>query len=235
LPAQHPEVQLAAVQVQVPPTQTRPTPHAGPEPHLHWPLAQVSVVGGHELHIAEPEPHASGVVGLTHVPPLQQVGHCESTSQTQPPATQRRPAPHADPEPHLQLPDASQVSASKGLQAGPQLPPGRPQWLRLGVKHALPAPLSQQPLGHDIGLQTHAPLTQRWPGLQAAAPPHLQAPPAQLSATTFPRPSGAAQSTHTSAPVPQAPVACVNMHVPFVQQPLQLAALQPEQPDALQV
>jgi hypothetical protein len=85
-------------------------------------------------------------------PPAQLVA-----SQTHPPLTQRWPTPHALPVPHLQAPlvhrsdfesQVAHVLAAAPQAAGP---------CAEGARHCAP---EQQPPGHELALQTHAPPTQ---------------------------------------------------------------------------
>jgi hypothetical protein len=56
---------------------------------------------------------------------------------------------------------------------------------------------AQQPLGHDVASHTQAPLTQRWPALQAGPVPQVQAPFVHESAFVEP------QATQAAPLVPQ--------------------------------
>lgn len=119
--------------------------------------------------------------------------------------------------PHLQAPLA-QVSAIE-VQALHIAPPAPHAWVVGGVTQVLP---EQQPEVQLVESHTQLPLEQRWPGAQAAFPPHLQVPPEQLSALV-------PQALHALPPVPQAPVVGVMLQTPLVQQPEQLLGVQPEQ------
>jgi hypothetical protein len=58
---------------------------------------------------------------------------------------------------------------------------------------------AQQPPGHELASQTHAPPTQRWPPWQGVPPPQRQAPvDEQVSALS------AAHATQEAAPIPHA-------------------------------
>ncbi len=71
-----------------------------------------------------------------------------------------------EPALQTQTPVASQVWPSpQGAQAAPPFP----QAVVVGVSHW---PLeSQQPFGHELALQTHAPPLQPWPSAQVAQTP----------------------------------------------------------------
>jgi len=85
----------------------------------------------------------------------QPPGH-EVLLQTQLPPTQRVPAPHAAPEPHIHAPSLLHLSARVALQAA-QLAPGAPHVLSPSVVQLLPL---QQPLAQDRASHRHAPPTQ---------------------------------------------------------------------------
>jgi hypothetical protein len=81
--------------------------------------------------------------------------------------------------PHLQAPPAH-VSARFGSH-GTQVPPSNPQPVGDGgTEHA---PLEQHPDGHDVESQTQVPAEQCCPDVHGDEVPHLQAPPAHVSAS----------------------------------------------------
>jgi len=83
---------------------------------------------------------------------------------------------------------------------------------------------AQQPVGQLVASHTHAPPTHFWPVPQAAAPPHLQVPPLQLSARF------ASHALHTAPAAPQAAAVGVTQR-PALQQPLaKLVASHPHAP-----
>ncbi len=90
-PAQHPDAQLLAVH------------------DVHTPVWQFCDMG-HGEHAVPPEPQYALVLPGSQVVPLQQPPGHEVPSQTQAPITQRCPAWHAAPPPHVQRPLAEQVS-----------------------------------------------------------------------------------------------------------------------------
>jgi len=85
--------------------------------------------------------------------------------------------------------------------------------------------VAQQPFGHEVPSQTHAPLTQCLPAAQGAALPHRQAP---VAAHVL-APTGS-HGTQVPPPVPQAAIEGV-VHAPFAQQPLgQLSTVHTQAP-----
>ena len=104
-PAQQPLGHEVASQTQLPPRHRWPAPQAGPAPQAHEPAAvQLSAVDGLQVVQAPPPvPQRASVAETQVVPSQQPLGH-EVGSQTQAPATQRRPAPHTGPLPQAQLP-----------------------------------------------------------------------------------------------------------------------------------
>jgi hypothetical protein len=142
------------------------------------------------MHGWPPLPHWLSSVPARHVLPSQHPPQLE-LSQVQPPAWHRCPARHGGPAPqrHAPLP---QLSASNVLQLTHAAPPVPHAVLTGGATHVLPL---QQPLGQLVASHTHTPTTQRWPAAHAAAPPHRQLPPEQLSAV-------APHAVHAAALVP---------------------------------
>src|SRR5256885_748431 len=176
----------------VPATQACPSAQAGPAPHLHVPPVQLlAVTALQAVHAAPPVPHAARD-GVVHTVPAQQPAGPHVPPQARGPPTQGCPAPHAGPAPHVHAP-AVQPSAVEPHAV--HAPPAVPQAAAEGVVHVLPA---QQPVGHDVPSQTHAPPRQCCPALQGGPVPHLQLPPVQLSAVT------ALQAVHAAPPVPHA-------------------------------
>lgn len=89
------------------------------------------------------------------------------------------------------------------------------------TSHTVPA---QHPAGQLAPLQTHAPPTHCWPAAHAPVTPHLQVPPAQLSAEVV------LQALQAAPAFPHSSAVGV-VHWPLLQQPLgQLAALQEQLP-----
>lgn len=219
LPSQHP-VHEDGSQTQLPPAQRWPGPQGAPVPHAHWPPAvQRSADSGlHAVHVIPGGAHALTPSGVVHASPEQQPVGQLVASHTQAPPLQRCPAPHAGLLPHAQVPSLAHESARVGSHAAQRSP---------GAAHVAPERArqrslrSQQPLGHELASQTHEPLSQRWPGSQAARPPHVQVPATHASASV------GSHATHAAAPVPHASNASV-LHVLPVQQPLPHdAGLQP--------
>lgn len=101
--------------------------------------------------------------------------------------------------------------------------PGWPHVCRLIALHVLPV---QQPVGHDVALQTHWPPTQSCPGSHAPPVPQTHWPPRHVSPRWL-----VAQSKHTTPLVPHgAGPPSLRWQTPLKQQPFgQLVALQPEQ------
>jgi len=98
--------------------------------------------------------------------------------------------------------------------------PARPQALVLeGDRHWFP-PL-QQPLGHDVASQTHAPPTHRWPESQKVPRlPQLQSPLRHVSA------SAGLHDVQAIPGFPQSETVVGEVQTPLLQQPFgQLAAL----------
>ena len=226
LPEQQPLGQEVALHTQLPPEQVCPVPQAAPVPHRQAPLVQVLVLPEHGTQAAPPVPQEAALcpAPLTQTPALQQPEGQLVASHTQAPPEQRCPVAQALPGPHLQAPV---VQRSPVVPQVVQAPPLVPHWVAVvGLTHAPPL---QHPLAQLAALQTQAPPTQASPAPQAAFVPHLQLPPAQVSAEV------ALQVVQAAPAVPQVASALV-WQVPFKQQPLaQLPALQPVQALAVQV
>ncbi len=102
--------------------------------------------------------------------------------------------------------------------------PPKPQEAAVGGAAQVPF-ARQQPPGHDVPSQTQAPMTQRCPTAQDVAVPHLQAPPAQLSAVT------ALHDVQLVPAVPHRETVGGAVQVPLKQQPVgQDVALQTQLP-----
>ena len=164
-PAQHPLGHEVASQTQLPPRQRWPAPQAEPAPQAHEPAAvQLSAVVGLQVVQAPPPVPQRASVAETQVVPSQQPFGQEVASQTQVPATQRRPAPHTGPLPQAQLPDGAQrsvVSASQPTQA----PPPSPQVSSEGALQVAP---EQQPFGHEVRQPLQLPFVQLSPAGQTS-------------------------------------------------------------------
>jgi hypothetical protein len=158
----------------------------------HTPFEQVCALPqGAHIAPAVPQAVAEGVVHwlLVSQHPVGQ----EVASQTQAPPVQCWPLGHGAPEPQAQAP-LTQESARTGLQAVHAMP-GAPQ---AAAEVEVQAPLwSQQPLGHEVSSQAHAPPEQCWPWGQPAPLPQVHAPAVHPSARV------ASQGTHERPPVPQ--------------------------------
>jgi hypothetical protein len=136
-PEQHPVAQLLGLQALVHTPAVQPPP-----PHCTHPLP--------------PEPQYMVDVPARQVVPSQQPFGQLTPSHTQAPATQCCIAPQGPPVvPHTQVPPAVQVSALTPQAAHAM--PGAPQADADGVTQA---PLEQQPAGHEVESQVHAPPLQ---------------------------------------------------------------------------
>lgn len=113
VPSQHP-AQVAGSQVQVPPTQRRPTSQTLPEPQPHCPLGSqlFERVVTQEVQERPAVPHVVAVDERHVVPSQQPLGHVEALQlevvmHTPPSAEQLEPAPHEaqlrPPTPHAVL------------------------------------------------------------------------------------------------------------------------------------
>jgi hypothetical protein len=191
-PAQQPPEQEVALHTQAPPTHTVPAPQAAPAPQWHSPVAaQLSArPPSHITQAAPPVPHEA-FEGVMQVEPEQQPwGQVVGLQSAQAPPAHMRPP--------------------QSWQAAPPLPqlvatvPGR-QVL-----------LAQQPLGHEVRSQTHAPPTQRCPAPHGAPPaPHWQAPVVEQRSALL-----AAHARQVAPPIPQASIVVGVLQVLPVQQPL---------------
>jgi hypothetical protein len=172
-------------------------------------------------HMAPPVPHSLLAFPGSHTFPWQQPVHPEVALQTHAPPEQIWPVEQAAPPPHVHVPVAEQPSPvlPQLTHADPLAPQFEPD---VGVTQAPPA---QQPLGHDVESQTHAPPWQICPVPHAAPGPHEHAPEVeQLSAFV------GSQVTHALPFVPQLESDAVSHVVPEQQPAGQEAALQTHLP-----
>ncbi len=174
LPEQHPVGHDVASHTQLPDTQCWPAAHTAPEPQAHWPLVHRSAFEvSHAAHAAPLVPHVA-VVGVVHALFLQHpVGH-DVESHVQAPETQRCPAEHAAPLPHLHSPALVQLSAC----AGSHVPHASPAAAQASSPRGLHVEPEQQPEGQAVALHPlHTPAVQLWPfgHFSQAAPPEPQA------------------------------------------------------------
>jgi len=155
---------------QLPPVQCCPTGHAEPAPHAQLPpLEQPSARPmGQVTQLPPPLPQALTEGGLQVAPVQHPLGQLVP-SHMHAPAMQRWPAPHAAPDPQVQLPAAEQPSATFASQPTQAAPPV-PQVVRAGGLQVAP---EQQPFGQLVELQPlHVPFVQVWPPGQVwQAPP----------------------------------------------------------------
>lgn len=175
--SQQPLVHDAWVHLHCPPWQVSPGPHAGPEPHRHWPASQPSALPAQPTQALAPVPHWLAV-GVRHAPAEQQPPAQPTGSHPQTPPTQCRPAAHGPLAPHPQVPSARQVLLATGSQLT-HAPPSSPHPATPGATHW---PLWQQPEGQLAPVQLQVFPTHCWPGAQAAPVPQRHAPEAQPSA-----------------------------------------------------
>jgi hypothetical protein len=124
VPAQQPDGQEVASQMQLPPTQRCPAAQAAPLPQAQLPPLQLSASLPQTTHCAPPVPQAA-VDGEAHRAPLQQPDAHEVASQMHWPDEQRCPALQTALLPQRQTP-LVQLSASVELQAA-QVAPAAPQ------------------------------------------------------------------------------------------------------------
>jgi hypothetical protein len=132
---------------------------------------QLSERASHAAHVDPASPQVASVRAWQTFPAQQPLGH-DVASQTHRPETQRWPPAHAGPEPQAQLPPVVQASALVASQAEQSAPP-LPQLATDGRLHTPPM---QQPFGHELASQMHAPFMQCWPVWQGEPPPQRQAP-----------------------------------------------------------
>ncbi len=226
MPEQHPLGHEVRSQTQAPLTQRWPAAHGAPVPHWQVPVAEQRSAPPPQLTQALPvTPQVAAAAVLQAVPAQQPLRH-ESASQMQVPATQRWPALQAGPAPHAQAPDDVQLSATPGSQVM-HAAPVAPHLDSDGETQVAP---SQQPLGHEAGLQTHLPPTHLCAAPHSAAPPQVQAPVAEQASARV-----ASQPMQTAPPLPQVVSDGALQVAPEQQPPGQLVALQPLQCPAVQV
>jgi hypothetical protein len=221
LPLQQPLEHEVALQTHAPATHCCPLAQGPPiVPHVHAPPAvQVSEVMPQAAHVAPSAPHWAEDVGVTHAVPLQQPPGHDAESHTHAPPRHCWPATHSGPEPHSQTPLDEQPLARFESHAEQALP-SVPQSVRVGGDTQA-SPL-QQPVVHELELQTQAPATHSWPATHMGFVPHWQAPEVeQLSASVV------LHATQAEPPVPQLVNVGDMSHVDPEQQP-------PAQPDELQ-
>jgi len=172
LPWQQP-VHEAASQTHTSFLHSWPTPHAGPEPHVHVPAAEhwLDDPAAHVVQDAPFTPHSASETS-SQVRPLQHPPH-DVASQLQRPATHLCPAAHARPSPQVHCPTGEQVSAvmSQATHADPAAPQAASFML---VVHTEP---TQQPLAQLVAQPEQA------PALQVSSVGHLEhEPPAEPQA-----------------------------------------------------
>jgi hypothetical protein len=192
--------------------------HVDPEqqPPAHVPALQLEHTPdahapppGQTVQSLPPTPHAAGSVPGRHIAPLQQPAH-DAGSQVHAPMSQRWPGPHGGPPPHWHEPAVLQPSVRTGSHAMHAMP-GAPHALcEIAVVHEVP---EQQP-PHDVGSHTHMPISQRWPALHAAPPPHAHCPDVEQRSERT-----GSQGRHALPPLPHVPWVAVRHVVPS-QQPM---------------
>lgn len=172
--SQQPVAQLPALQlppVHTPPVHVCAAPHAGPVPHRQAPWVEHPSELAHAAHACPAGAHAPTANGVQVLPAQQPRGH-DVASQTQAPATQRWPSPHAGPEPQAQTPAPEHPSAFAGLHAR-HAAPLAPQVAAVFVVHT---PLAQQPFGHEAAVQPQPPAPHACPGAHSGSAPQRQSP-----------------------------------------------------------
>ena len=205
---QQPPAQLAAVQTQVPPAeQVSPGAQAAVLPHLQTPWVQLFETAGSQAAQAFPPPPQAETEVVVWQTPLRQHPEAQLVAL----------------QPLQALPTHCCGGAGVCGQVW-QTPPPFPQ-----APAAVPATqrlLAQHPAAQLEALQLQTPLTHSWPGTQAIAfgpVPHLQLPPAQLSAV-------GPQAVQTTPSAPHSAAVGV-LQVPLLQQPPgQLVASQTQVP-----
>lgn len=210
-------------------------------PHVHAPALQaLALLGSHGVQEPPSDPQ-SVVDGPEHAPPEQHPDGHDVESQTHVPPEQCVPVMHCVDVPHLHVPPVH-MSASFGSH-GTHVPALGPHSITDGDStHTL---LPQQPIGHDVALQTQAPLTHSSP-LPQGAPvvPQVHTPLEQvsewLSQLTHPPPAGphaviegvvvhVAPEQHPVLHVAEShPVHTFAMHDPFEGQTWQAAPPEPQ-------
>ena len=148
-------------------------------------------------------PHASFCVpGCTQLRPSgEQQPEQVAESQTQLPLTHFWPTPQEKLAPHAHCPVLVQLSERIGLhvvQARPFLPQARRAADPASAVDVSQTLFWQQPLGQETASQTHAPLTQCWPGPHARPVPQAHRP-----CTLQPSVVMGSHATHAEPPLPQ--------------------------------
>jgi hypothetical protein len=206
----------------LPLVQWLPAAHGGLVPQRQVPVAGSQIgelVASQAMHVSPSMPQAIAEGGDMQTPFAQHpVGH-EAWLQTQLPPRQTVPAGQAGLVPQRQVPVvASHVSDISAGHAA-QLAPPRPQAPSSG---SLQAPFAQQPVGHEVASQTHAPPgAQRFPAPHAGCPPQVQTP-----ASEQPSARDGSHATHAAPPAPQAWSNPLSVHIVPEQHPSQLAEVQ---------
>lgn len=140
------------------PAQVLPLGQAAPVcPHWQEPLMQRFAAGGAQVaQLTPPVPQVEVPWVVLHDVAVQQPVH-SAGSHAHVPAVHRSPTPQGAPVPQPQVPLVRQLS--EWVSHVPQvLPLGPHAVVLLLVTQVLPW---QQPLGHEVALQTHAPPWQR--------------------------------------------------------------------------
>ncbi len=122
-PLQHPDAHDVASHTQLPAMHRCPLPHAGPVPHRHAPLTQLSDEGPQVMHAAPLVLHEAAVGGATQALPLQHPEGQLDGSQTHVPLKQRWPDAQAGPAPHRQAPPAQASVTPEHTAHAPPPPP----------------------------------------------------------------------------------------------------------------
>lgn len=229
-PAVHPLAIVVSHVVQAPPPApqlvTEGTSHVDPEQqpdaHVcahdwHTPLTHESPPG-HAAHAAPFVPHEEGDSDWygTHVVPLQQPAEHELPSHTHLPPTHSCPEPQAWPVPQVHTPAVHASPEGHAAQAAPPVPQKVDVSEESG-RHVLPL---QQPLGHEVALQTHPEPVHCWPAAHCAAPLQVHAPAVQPLATVV------LHAVQAPPPVPQFVTEGVSQVIPEQQPEAQLPAPQ---------
>ena len=190
LPLQQPVGHDAELQTQCPITHACPAPHASDEPQLHLPDAeQLSAVDG--VHWAQATPATPQLPKSDDsqlAPKQQPVAQFAGVQPVHTPATQFWSAGH------IEQPE----------------PPAPQNAVVVPGSHRLPL---QQPVGHEVLLQTHAPPTHTCPMPHTAPAPHSHVPTAEQPFALAPH------LTHPAPPVPHAAAEGVS-HTRPLQQPV---------------
>jgi hypothetical protein len=138
------------------------------------------------------------------------VNDLAQSRQLQTPDVQTWPAAHGPDAPHRHWPSLRHVSPAPPAVQSTHAWPIVPQVVGACVVHTFPA---QQPVGHDVASQTHAPLTHRWPDAHIGPVPQWQLPAVHASAPV-------PHDTHASPDAPHAMLVAGETHVVPEQHPL---------------